>query len=171
MLYLLGERHAVEPRQQDISVHAGEGVGIHGTTAGQRLPDDDNGAGVAIGKRIASAHGVEVGRESANIVPRHEAPVAAAKAFVGDREGDGLIHLEERHGWVARIVLEFAHDAMIASLNDFFAYFDVGKRLLPEHVDAGSHVVYVFLIKRIGIRFAFIVVKCGVTVHTFPLFP
>ena len=44
-------------------------------------------------------------------------PVAAAKAFVGDGEGDGLIHLEERHRWVARVVLEFAHDAVIAALD------------------------------------------------------
>ena len=38
---------------------AGEGVGVHGSAAGQRLPNDDDSAGVAVGNRIASAHGVE----------------------------------------------------------------------------------------------------------------
>ena len=171
VLHLLGQRHAVKPRQQDVSVHAGEGVGVHGTAAGQRLPDDDNGAGVAIGKRIASAHGVEVGGEAADVVPRNHTAVAAAKAFVCHGEGDSLIHLEQRHPRIARIVLKFAHDAVVAALNDFFADADVGEFFFPEHLHVCVHFGFSGFEEGIGARFAFIVVKGCVAVDTFPLFP
>ena len=127
MLHLLGECDAVKPCQQDVSVHAGEGVGVHGTAAGERLPNDDDSTRIAIGKRITSAHGVEVCREAANIVPRHDTPIAAAKTFVCHGEGDSLIHLEQRHPRIAGIVLEFAHHAVVAALDDFFADADVGE--------------------------------------------
>ena len=52
-------------------------------TAKQRFPNDDDGAGVAIGERIASAHGVEVCGEAAHVVPRHDTLVAAPEPFVG----------------------------------------------------------------------------------------
>ena len=148
-----------------------EGVGVHGTSAGERLPCHDDGAGVAVGNRIASAHRVEVGGESADVVPRHDTPVAAAKAFVGGREGDGLIHLEERHGWVARVVLKFAHDAMIASLDNLFANVDVRQFFRPQHLHAAGHLILMFRVERIRVLFALIVVEGGVAVEAFPLFP
>ena len=137
----------------------------------QRLPDDDDGAGVAVGNRIASAHGVEVGGESANIVPRNHTPVAAAKAFLDDGEGDGLIHLEERHRGVARVVLEFAHDAVIAALDNLFANVDVRQFFRPQHLHAAGHLILMFRVERIRVLFAFVVVKGCVAIEAVPLFP
>ena len=130
--------------------------------------DHDDSAGVAIGKRIASAHRVEVGGESANIVPRNDTPVAAAKAFLDDGEGDGLIHLEERHRGVARVVLEFAHDAMIAALDNLFANVDVRQFFRPQHLHAAGHLILMFRVERIRVLFAFVVVKGCVAIESRP---
>ena len=171
MLHLLGQRDAVKPRQQYVSVYAGEGVGVHGTAAGQRFPRHDDSAGVAVGNRIASAHGVEVGGESADVVPRHHTPIAAVKAFVGDGEGHSLIHLKQRHPRISRIVLKFAHHAVVAALDDFFADADVGERLFPEHLHVCIHFGFSGLEEGVGAGVSFIVVEGCVAVDAFPLFP
>ena len=104
-------------------------------------------------------------------MPRNHTPVAAAKAFVGHGKGYGSVHLEERHPGVAGIVLEFAHDAVVAALDDFFADADVGKFFFPEHLHVCVHFGFPGLEKGIGTRFALVVVEGGVAVDTFPLFP
>ena len=86
-------------------------------------------------------------------------------------EGDRLIHLEQRHPGVAGIVLEFAHHAVVAALDDFLADADVGKFFFPEHLYVCVHFGFSGLEKGVGARFAFIVVEGCIAVDTFPLFP